>query len=195
MKARFAKVHIENISIYNYNFIILLRADGSEKVLPICIGPAEAHSIAAAFNNKPFRRPLSHDLMKNVLEKLDCTVDRILVTDLKEGTFYARIFLKTDDGSEWEVDSRPSDAIALAIRYKAGIFVRQDILDENSVEMSESEGGPVGVTEGVERDESDEVEDTDPVSKLKKKLEDAVREERYEEAAKLRDEIQNMMGN
>jgi bifunctional DNase/RNase len=63
MKTRFVRVQIDNISIFNYNFIVLLKRDGDEHVLPICIGPAEAHSIAIAYNKKPYRRPLTHDLM------------------------------------------------------------------------------------------------------------------------------------
>ena len=197
MKHRFVKVQIENISIFNYNFIILLRRDGDDRVLPICIGPAEAHSIAIAYNNKPYRRPLTHDLMKSVLDEIDCTVDRVHVTDLKDGTFYARVYLTTWDGRTLDIDSRPSDAMALALRYEAPIFVREDVLTENSVDIKESDQQleqHMPITD--EGDAPTERETPrDPVSRLKQQLEDAVSDERYEDAARLRDELQRLQGN
>ena len=87
MDSDFVKVSIENISLFNYNFMVLLKPEDDDKVLPICIGHAEAHSIAAAYNNHKFPRPLTHDLMKNVLSELDCTLSKIQVTEIKDGTF------------------------------------------------------------------------------------------------------------
>lgn len=189
MKKKFIRVKIDNISIFNYNFIVLLKREGDERVLPICIGAAEAHSIAAAYNRKSFPRPLTHDLMRNVLDELDCRLDRIHVTELKDGTFYARIYLTTGDGRTLDIDSRPSDAMALALRYEAPIFVREDVIEENAVEIAESGA------QAVEEKEEDEDESADPLTKLKKQLDKAVREERYEDAARLRDELQRLQGN
>ncbi|OVE81053.1 hypothetical protein BVY04_04310 [bacterium M21] len=173
--------------------MVLLRGEGRDQVLPICIGPAEAHSIASAFNKRPFRRPLSHDLMKSVLSKLDCKVERILITDLKEGTFYAVIFFETKDGQTLEIDSRPSDAIALAIRYDADIYVREDILEENAVALSDHEA--IGADTDDEQVAVSDDEEQDPVVKLKKELTAAVQDERYEDAARIRDELQQLMDN
>lgn len=188
----FIEVKIENISLFNYNFIILLRRDTDENVLPICIGAAEAHSIAAAFNKQTFPRPLTHDLLKSILGTMDCTVERIHVNDLKDGTFYARIFLERH-GKVFDVDSRPSDAIAVALRYGAPIFVRQDILQDNAVSINQAQEGGAASAQNQAADE--EASSAPPLSqqeRLKKDLDKAVAEERYEEAARLRDQLKSL---
>lgn len=177
--APFVEVEIDNISLFNMNFIILLRRAGEENVLPICIGAAEAHSIAAAYHKQEFPRPLTHDLMKNILGALDCELVKIYVTDLKDGTFYAKVFIRAN-GEEQEIDSRPSDAIALALRYAAPIFVHEEILRDNAVNFDQA------------REKSTDVKQTDPIDVLKSRLGAAVKEEKYERAAKLRDEIQRL---
>ena len=171
----FVKVKIENISLSNLGFIVFLRKDGDDNVLPICIGAMEAHSIAASYNNQKFPRPLSHDLFKNLLGMLKCEVIRIHVTDLIDGTFYARIFIKNGN-KEMDIDSRPSDAIALALRFSAPIFVHNEVLRTASVNMNQAKEKPI-----------------DPVQKLKDTLKKAVEEERYEDAAKIRDELKEKM--
>ncbi len=178
----FFRVKIENISLSNLGFIIFLKQDNNENVLPICIGAAEAHSIAAAYNRHEFPRPLSHDLFKNVLGTLDCTVNRIHVTKLVDGTFYARIFFNKN-GEEIDVDSRPSDAIALALRFDAPIFVHHDVFKSAAVNINQAKQNA---------EEAEEPESIDPVERLKVRLEKAVADERYEEAAKVRDELQRM---
>ena len=154
-KTPFVKVRIENISLSNLGFIVFLKKDGDNNVLPICIGAMEAHSIAASYNNQQFPRPLSHDLFKNVLNTLDCKVLKIHVTDLIDGTFYARIFIKKGN-KELDIDSRPSDAIALALRFSAPIFVHSDVLKTAAVNMSQ---------------EKDKVQEPlDPIEALKEDL-------------------------
>ena len=189
MSSDFVKVTIENISLFNYNFMVLLKPESDDRVLPICIGHAEAHSIAAAYNNHKFPRPLTHDLMKNVLAELDCKLTKIHVTEIKDGTFYARVFLETKDGKAFDIDSRTSDAIALALRYKAPVFVHKDVFEGNLVDINDTKGPK------PPSDAKPEVESDDPVSKLKNKLDKAITEERYEDAAKLRDELQKLQGN
>ena len=186
MKHKFLRVNLDNISVYQFNFIVLLKEFNTDKVLPICIGPAEAHSIAAALHNKPFRRPLSHDLIKNMLEEMDCSVKRVLITDLVDGTFYARIFIEQPDGTSLELDSRPSDALAVGIRYKAELLVREDIFENNAVDLNDED-------EAVFTPEKHE-EDVDPITRLQLQLDDAVKEERYEDAARIRDKIQDVLG-
>jgi bifunctional DNase/RNase len=183
----YLKVKLDNISVYQLNFIVLLKADHTDLVLPICIGPAEAHSIAASLHKKPFRRPLSHDLMKSALEKLECEVYRVMIVDLDDGTFYARVLARCADGKEIELDSRPSDALAVGIRFNAEIYVRRDIFDENAVDLNEED-------EDAHHTEH-EHEEIDPVSRLQMQLDEAVREERYEEAATIRDKIKEHLGS
>ncbi|MCJ8332543.1 MAG: bifunctional nuclease family protein [Lentisphaeria bacterium] len=184
MKESYIQVKLDSISIFNYNFILLLKHGRDELSLPICIGMAEAHSIASVFNDKPWVRPLTHDLMKATMDSLNCTIDRITIVDLKEGTFFARLHLIDKSGHSYDLDARPSDAIALAIRYNAEIFIREDIYHDNKVDIDEQEGCC------EELDLSDEL---DPMTKLQKRLDQAINEERFEEAAKLRDELQKIL--
>jgi len=112
--------------------IVLLKEQDGDRFLPIWIGAAEAAAIAFALQGIVTPRPMTHDLMKNVLEELGIQVGRITVTELREGTFYAMVRLE-GDGRAWEVSSRPSDAIALAVRFGCPIFADEDVLTEASI--------------------------------------------------------------
>ncbi len=112
--------------------IVLLKEESGERYLPIWIGAAEAAAIAFALQGVVTPRPMTHDLMKNVLEEVGAAVDRIVITDLREGTFYAVIRLH-QNGTVHEISSRPSDAIALAVRYECPIFADEDVLSEASI--------------------------------------------------------------
>jgi len=118
-------------------YILLLREVDGASTLPIWIGKPEADSIALALGKVMTPRPLTHDLVKNVIENLKMRVTRIVVTDLLENTYYALIYL-TDGRKETPVDSRPSDAVAVALRTNASIFVEDSILElRNSDELEE----------------------------------------------------------
>jgi bifunctional DNase/RNase len=108
--------------------IVLLRDVDGDRVLPIWVGVSEANAIALQIENVTTPRPMTHDLLRNVITDLRGHVDRIVVTDLKENTFYALIYLRVGEETV-AVDSRPSDAIALALRTKAPIFVEETVLD------------------------------------------------------------------
>jgi len=108
--------------------IIILRDKDGQRVLPIWVGVFEANAIALQIENVTPQRPMTHDLLKNVLEDLKAHVQRVVVCALRENTFYAVIHLQTAAGPV-SIDARPSDAIALAIRTEAPIFVRRDVLD------------------------------------------------------------------
>lgn len=114
--------------------ILLLREAAGTRFLPIWIGTNEATAIALALEGIEPQRPLTHDLLKLVTEQLGATVDRVVVTDLSDGTFYADLVMKRD-GEEVTVSSRPSDAIALAARTKAPLFAAADVIDEAGVEI------------------------------------------------------------
>jgi bifunctional DNase/RNase len=121
------------------NPIVLLReAEGDHRVLPIFIGAVEATAIAFALQGVTTQRPMTHDLMRDLLEQLDVEVDRIVVTDLRDGTFYAEIQMRRN-GSNYAVSSRPSDAIALAARTGAPIFAAEPVLDEAAIVATEEE--------------------------------------------------------
>jgi len=128
------------------NPIVLLReADGQHRVLPIFIGPVEATAIAFAIQGVTTQRPMTHDLLRDVLAALGVGVERIVITELRDRTFYAEIQM-TRDGARCEVSSRPSDAIALAARLGTPIFADETVLEEAAVAV------------GDEEEEEDEVE-------------------------------------
>ncbi|HKP97392.1 MAG TPA: bifunctional nuclease family protein, partial [Fibrobacteria bacterium] len=146
----FLETKIDNISVSNLGFIVFLKAGGDNRVLPIFIGANEAQSIAIAFNNQTPPRPLTHDLMKNVLGMLDVEVTKVQVTSLTENTFFGRVYFKKEGIEDLDIDARPSDAIALALRYKAPIFVHKDVYDSAAIvvkEGGEGEGGMVQESE------------------------------------------------
>ena len=107
--------------------IILLRDKDGDRVLPIWVGGAEANAIEMQIENVSVPRPMTHDLLKNVIQDLHGDIKKIVVYDLKENTFYAMIYVSTN-GEVVAIDSRPSDAIALALRVKAPIFVEEEII-------------------------------------------------------------------
>jgi hypothetical protein len=130
---------MHEMTVYGVSFdlvgkqpIVLLRAAEGPMYLPIWIGHPEAAAILMRLQGQDPPRPLTHDLALSLVESLDADVDRITVTELKDGTFYARITL-VRDGAEIEIDSRPSDAIALAIRADAKIFAADEVMDESGV--------------------------------------------------------------
>ena len=118
--------------------IVLLKEKEGERFLPIWIGAMEATAIAFALQGIVTARPMTHDLLKNLLEELAVNVEAIEITELKEGTFYAVIKLALN-GSRYEVSSRPSDAIALAVRASVPIFAHEDVLTEASIVIRDDE--------------------------------------------------------
>ncbi len=110
----------------NSNPIVLLTDEAEDKVLPIWIGILEAHSIALAIEGVPIQRPMTHDLISNILSRLDVSVASVVINDLKDNTFHAELHLNTPQG-EIVLDSRPSDAIALALRSSAPVFLNEKL--------------------------------------------------------------------
>ena len=108
--------------------IIILRDKDGQRVLPIWVGVFEANAIAVQIENVTTQRPMTHDLLKNVIHDLHGRIEKVVVSDLKENTFYALIYL-TVGGELMAVDARPSDAIALALRARAPIFVEEKVID------------------------------------------------------------------
>ncbi|HEV2361157.1 MAG TPA: bifunctional nuclease family protein [Acidimicrobiales bacterium] len=134
--------------------MFLQEADGARRSLPIFIGPPEATAIAFALQGIPASRPMTHDLMKDLLDTLGATVVRVVVTELRDSTFYAEIHLQGGSQS-FEVSSRPSDAIALAIRTGSPLFVSDELMDAEGVfmEVEEEEEQAGGDEDGANPDE------------------------------------------
>jgi bifunctional DNase/RNase len=134
---------MQEMSIYGVSFdmvgkqpIVLLRTLDGTKFLPIWIGHPEAAAILMKLQGTPTPRPMTHDLVTDMLGELNASVSRVAVTELRENTFYAQITLQVN-GSEIEIDSRPSDAIALAVRADAKIFVADEVIDDSAIEFNQ----------------------------------------------------------
>jgi len=111
----------------NSSYIVVLKDDTGKKILPIWIGAAEGNSIAMALSNMKASRPLTHDLIVGIFDRLEIEIARVVISDLIDNTFYASLYL-LHNGKEFHIDSRPSDAIAIALRIGAPVFVEEDVL-------------------------------------------------------------------
>ncbi len=156
-------------------FVVILKDDVQNRWLPIVVGSTEAQAIALQLEKINPPRPLTHDLLKNVLDALDVNVGRIIVSDLRENTYYAIIIIE-NNGDQHEIDARPSDAIALALRMHAPIYVEDIVMKRAGVQEK-----------GLEIDEKPA--SIDKLEELNILLNKAVTDERFEDAARLRDEI------
>ena len=130
------------VSLLNYQRVVILRVKDSDRYLPIWIGPSEADAIALKLQDVSVPRPLTHDLLRAVIVSLGATVNHIVVSDLTDDTFYAKIVLQ-HNGTTMEVDSRPSDAIALAVRSQVPIYAEDTVLDKAGVQMDLETGEPI----------------------------------------------------
>jgi len=129
------------VSLMNYQRVVILKETDTERYLPIWIGAAEADAIAVKLQSVNVPRPLTHDLLQSVIETLGATINSIVVSDLKNDTFYARILLNVD-GEVMEVDSRPSDALALAVRAEVTIYAEESVLDKAGIFLDKETGKP-----------------------------------------------------
>jgi len=127
-------IHGVSFDVASKQPIVLLKSEESDRYLPIWIGSPEAAAILVKLQNAEFPRPMTHDLLTNVLGSLSAKLDRVLVTELKDNTFYAVLRL-TAEGRQIDIDSRPSDAIALAVRTEAPIFASHELLESSGIEL------------------------------------------------------------
>jgi bifunctional DNase/RNase len=141
------------VSLMSQQRIVMLKDTESDRYLPIWIGPCEADAITVELQEVEVPRPLTHDLLKLVIEEMGAEVAHILVNDLRDDVFHARVVLNAN-GKEMEVDSRPSDAIALAVRAQAPIFVDESVMDKAGIEPEEevTAEGEEGEEDGAELD-------------------------------------------
>ena len=136
------------VSLMNYQRVVILKEKTAERYLPIWIGPAEADAIAAKLQGVTVPRPLTHDLLRSVIDALGATVGSIVVSELKNDTFYAKIILNVD-GGQMEIDSRPSDALALAVRTEAPIYAEEVVLDKAGILLDKETGKPITQEGGI----------------------------------------------
>jgi len=188
------KIELEIVALshsvsHSQNYAIILGEKGGIRRLPIVIGGFEAQAIAVALERMVPNRPLTHDLFKNTLDTFHIELKEILITDLVDGIFYATLLCELD-GEMQEIDSRTSDALALAVRYDCPIFTYEQIMDSAGVILEENDEDPSSTSSS----ETKIVPSGGPLSSysldaLEKMLEDVLAEEDYERAAKIRDEI------
>ncbi len=136
------------VSLMNYQRVVMLKEKMTERYLPIWIGPAEADAIAVKLQGVTVPRPLTHDLLRTVINTLGATINSIIVSDLRNDTFYAKVILNVD-GGQTEIDSRPSDALALAVRAEVPIYAEETVLDKASILLDKETGKPVSQEEGT----------------------------------------------
>jgi len=168
-------------------FLMLLVDDEGKRLLPIVIGQWEAQSIAWNIQGITMQRPLTHDLFRNLLDSTDIKLTRVIITNLKENTFYATIGLNFD-GNNVEIDSRPSDAVAIALRLDAPIFVEDEVFDKAAVKIDSDLKIDSEIGNNINKEQ-------DELATLNKELKAAIEEEDYERAAKLRDRIRELEKN
>jgi len=169
-------------------YALILKESNGKRKLPIIIGAFEAQSIALELEGMRPPRPLTHDLLKNIIDTFAVSLNEVCISELRDGTFYAKLSVEGVSETQ-EIDSRPSDAIALAVRFGAPIYVDEQVLQEAGIVSDDEE----------ETEESSKKQEDPPVKQFTTKLEqlqsalkEAIEKEDYEKAAKLRDDIRKM---
>jgi len=188
----------------SHNYAVVLGEQDGSRRLPIVIGGIEAQAIAVAMERMTPNRPLTHDLFKNTLETFEIELKEVVINNLLDGIFYARLIC-IKDNEEIEIDSRTSDALAMAVRFNCPIFTYEFILDAAGVILEDTEDDEEGEVE--EKQKSGQAKKTRrrkttsgntlasyTVEDLNKMLEEVLSDEDYERAAKIRDEIQRREG-
>ena len=174
-------VNVDKISYHpsSRSYAVLLKEENSEKVLPILVGSFEAQSIALALEVVETPRPLTHDLICEMIKKIDAKLISVNISRLNDGVFYAKLKIKGLKFGIKQIDSRPSDAISIALRLKAQIYVSPEVIEEAGVKQEDiSEESSIAPKYSVED--------------LEIKLKKAVEKEEYEKAAKIRDKLKEL---
>ncbi|PIQ62129.1 MAG: hypothetical protein COV99_07160 [Bacteroidetes bacterium CG12_big_fil_rev_8_21_14_0_65_60_17] len=176
-------------------YALVLGEVGGNRRLPIIIGAFEAQAIALELEKIQPPRPMTHDLLRDLFENVGADVEDVVIDELREGTFFAKIrYLLA--GARSQLDARPSDAVALAVRMDAPIFVSASVLDEAGIPTDDSAMDPPVGTEDVQEstEESTTSEPRSDLERLEAELDTAIKAEDYERAARLRDDISRLKG-
>ena len=202
------KVEIAGIpvssSVSGGGFALLLKEVDGERRLPIIIGHFEAQAIAFEIEGLKPPRPLTHELLKNILQSLNYSVESVVINELRDSTFFAKIKLDTDEVDE--IDARPSDAIAMSLKFNAPIYVAKEVMDEIGFVPKINDSDEITDFEGLDFNEDDDNTDEniepedlldnlgkeEQLKKLHQDLEEAVNNEEFEKAAEIRDMIKNL---
>ena len=176
-------VEVEKISYHpsSRSYAVILKDDSSKLFLPILVGSFEAQSIALALEVVDTPRPLTHDLICDMIKKVDATLDAVNISQLNDGVFYASLRLKSKNFGTKSIDARPSDAISIALRLSAQIYVTEEVIKEAGVDKKE-----------IVSDNKQTIVPKYSLQDLEVKLKQAVDEEEYEKAAKIRDKIKEL---
>jgi uncharacterized protein len=171
----------------SHNYAVVLGEKKGKRRLPIVIGSFEAQAIAVALEQMTPNRPLTHDLFKSALDTFDIKMKEVIINNLLDGIFYARLVC-LKNGELFEIDSRTSDAIAMAVRFDCPIFTYDFILEAAGVILEEQDGGGFSAMPPV-TDLDDNALESWPMDALQTRLQEVLEAEDYEMAAKLRDEL------
>ncbi len=174
-------VKVQKISYYhpNRSYAVILKEITGERKLPILVGAYEAQAIAMALEYMEAPRPLTHDLIVGMIKGIHADLVAVKVTELVDGVFYSVLDIKGKKVGNKVIDSRPSDALAVALRFSAPILVAEEVMEEASVME-------------LEKDDSGALKREPKLEKLEARLQKAIEEEEYEMAARLRDKIKSM---
>ena len=185
-------VEVKRISYYppSKGYAVLLQEKDGTRSLPIIVGSSEAQAIALYLEGVDMPRPMTHDLLINVLETLESEINRVSIARMDNGTFFAEIEVTNVQVGEIVIDSRPSDAIAIALRTLTPIYVSDEVMDRAGIDnfSTESEVVEPITSEELTKEESGEI----VLENLNEALEKAITEEEYEMAARLRDRIKQL---
>ena len=175
-------VKVQKITYYhpNRSYAVILKELDGDRSLPVLIGAFEAQSIAMAMEYIETPRPLTHDLITNLIKGIDANLSAVKIIKLKDGVFYSVLDIQSNKIGQREIDSRPSDALAIALRMHAPILVSKEIMNEAIILEKD--------LQNIE----DEIEQEPMIETLEKQLQKAIDEEEYEVAARIRDKIKNI---
>lgn len=195
------KVELEIVALshslaQSQNYAVVLGEQQGERRLPIVIGGFEAQAIAIAMEGMSPSRPMTHDLMKNMIDNFNVRLREVIINNLVDGIFYARLICE-QDGKEMEIDSRTSDAIALAVRFEAPIYTYEFILEQAGIILEEDVERDVQRAKSRRESSSSEKRSLSDYSEeeLNTLLQEVLDKEDYEQAARIRDEMQKRSNN
>ena len=200
------KIELEIVALshsitQSHSYAVVLGEKLGVRRLPIVIGGAEAQAIAIALENMDHGRPLTHDLIKNIFDEFSFTLQEVVINNLKDGIFFAQLVCSNENNDIYTIDSRTSDALALAVRFSCPIYTFEFILEQAGIIMDDTvaENQAEGIEGGDDDDDKVKTITAEAIEKgevghltmdeLNKQLDESLKNEHYELAAKLRDEI------
>ena len=169
------------------SYAVLLQILNSDEVTAIPVGTKEANTISMAYEGNVFPRPFTHDIMLDIINSLNCKIRKVIISDIKKGTIFSKIILANHQNNEVSIDCRPSDAIIMAIKSYANIFIEQHVIDK--IQNSDIDVLSYNNSENLS---SLDIDSNEIIDNLNSALEKAITNEEYEVAAKIRDRIKQI---